>query len=327
MDYEIIDCIDSGTEYCPCHLAETGDCILCSQLKGKTSCDCVNWKGVCIYQEYIWNGNKAKKERESYPCSIIDKKLVGNSLIIFTIFAKHKLVNDLLSPGSYVFLRNPTQDQYYDVPISIMEANQEENTLKFAIEIKGIKTKHLAELNEKDTILVRGPYWNGALGIKNINNCKDSSALIIARGIGEAPMIPVMKKLYSNGNKILLIIDKANYDEVFIQKYLKECNAEVYYCNMLSKGNLTYEFMTLLLECIKNKNINLIHISGADILINRVLTVIDDNLKVSCSNNAKMCCGEGICGACTVRYSGHKLKRLCKIQIDPRYLFKNRRYI
>lgn len=47
MDYEVIDCIDAGTEFCPCHLAEEGECILCSQLHGKCFCDCVNWKGVC----------------------------------------------------------------------------------------------------------------------------------------------------------------------------------------------------------------------------------------------------------------------------------------
>lgn len=45
MDYEVIDCIDAGTEFCPCHLAEEGECILCSQLHGKCFCDCVNWKG------------------------------------------------------------------------------------------------------------------------------------------------------------------------------------------------------------------------------------------------------------------------------------------
>lgn len=74
MEYEIKDCIDAGSEYCPCHLAETGDCILCSQLSGKKFCDCINWKGVCIYQEFIWNGKKAKEERETYLGKIIKKR-------------------------------------------------------------------------------------------------------------------------------------------------------------------------------------------------------------------------------------------------------------
>ncbi|KOF56979.1 oxidoreductase [Clostridium sp. DMHC 10] len=208
-----------------------------------------------------------------------------------------------------------------------MEANTKENSLKLAIEIKGIKTKTINELNEKDNILVRGPYWNGVLGIKSINSLKDGCALIVARGIGEAPMVPVMKKLYSNGNKILIIIDSANINDNFVKEYLEKCDAEIFYCNMLTKGELPYEFSTLLSECIKNKKVNLIHISGPDILINRVLNKIDDDIKVSSCNNAKMCCSEGVCGTCGVRYSGHKLKKLCKVQIDPRYLFKDRRYV
>ena len=48
MFKETIDCIDAGSEFCPCHLAESGECILCSQLQGSHFCDCLNWKGVCI---------------------------------------------------------------------------------------------------------------------------------------------------------------------------------------------------------------------------------------------------------------------------------------
>ena len=48
MFKETIDCIDAGSEFCPCHLAESGECILCSQLQGSHFCDCLNWKGVFI---------------------------------------------------------------------------------------------------------------------------------------------------------------------------------------------------------------------------------------------------------------------------------------
>ena len=68
MFKETIDCIDAGTEFCPCHLAESGECILCSQLQGGHFCDCLNWKGVCIYQEFHDNGNKAKEQRKTYTC-------------------------------------------------------------------------------------------------------------------------------------------------------------------------------------------------------------------------------------------------------------------
>lgn len=327
LNYEIIDCIDSGTEYCPCHLAEAGNCILCSQLSGKNFCDCVNWKGVCIYQEYTWNLNKAKKEREEYTCEILKKETIENNLIILTILVKHKLAENLLSPGSYVFLRSPKSSKYYSCPISIMEASSEENTLKVAIEIKGIKTKSINDLKEQDTILLKGPYWNGVLGLKNIYSCKEGISLIIARGIGEAPSVPVMKKLYSSGNKIVLILDTGKFNNIFINKYIEEYTADVYNLNTLDNGELSEEFKDFLINFTKYNKVNLVHVSGPNILISKILDMLDENIKISCCNNAKLCCGEGICGACSVMYDDDKMKRMCKVQIDPRFLFKGRRYI
>ena len=68
--------------------------------------------------------------------------------------------------------------------------------------------------------------------------------------------------------------------------------------------------------------------AGADILTYTLLDFLDStgnrDIKVSCCNNAKMCCGEGVCGSCTARFSGHKVKRLCKVQADPRNIFEGR---
>ena len=63
----------------------------------------------------------------------------------------------------------------------------------------------------------------------------------------------------------------------------------------------------------------------------KVLDYLDElerkDIDLSCCNNMKMCCGEGICGSCTARFSGHRVKRLCKVQTDPRSIFGGRRFI
>ncbi|ERI91354.1 oxidoreductase family protein [Clostridiales bacterium oral taxon 876 str. F0540] len=327
VNYEIRDCIDAGTEFCPCHLAETGDCILCSQLSGKNFCDCINWKGVCIYQEFIWNGGKAKKTRKIFSCKIIKKETLEKRLIVLTISAPHELVKNLVHPGSYVFLRNSKTSQFYDAPISIMDTDIDENLLIVGIELKGIKTKSLNLLNEGDSILVRGPYWNGDLGLRNIYKSKEGTSVIITRGIGQAPMVPVLKKLYSNGNKVIVIMDRANYKNVFVQKYLELCNCRVIECNTLQSGGLSEDLKNILNNIMDNETINLIHCSGPDILNYKVLDFIGNKVDFSCCNNSKMCCGEGVCGACSTRYKGHKVKKLCKVQIEPKYLFEGRRLI
>ncbi|MCM0648977.1 sulfide/dihydroorotate dehydrogenase-like FAD/NAD-binding protein [Clostridium swellfunianum] len=327
MNYEIRDCIDAGTEYCPCHLAETGDCLTCSQLNGKTFCDCINWKGVCIYQEYIWNSGKAKQGRKIYSCKVAKKETVEKNIIVISISAPHELVKNLVHPGSYVFLRTPKTSQFYDVPISIMETNVDDNLLTVAIEVKGPKTKSINLLKENDVILVRGPYWNGDLGLRNIYRSREGTSVIIARGIGMAPMVPVMKKLYSNGNNIIVVLDKANYKNIFINKYLELCNCTVINCNTLQNGVISEELKNILNNLFENEKINLIHCSGPDILNYKVLEYIGDKVDFSCCNNAKMCCGEGVCGACSTRFKGHKVKKLCKVQIEPKYIFEGRRFI
>ncbi|EJO5347234.1 sulfide/dihydroorotate dehydrogenase-like FAD/NAD-binding protein [Clostridium botulinum] len=327
MEYEIKDCIDAGSEYCPCHLAETGDCILCSQLSGKKFCDCINWKGVCIYQEFMWNGKKAKEERKTYSGKIIEKHNIENKTIVLTIGVSHKLCQQLVYPGSFVFLRNKTDSGFYDAPISIMDVDTEENFIKVAIEIRGVKTKTIDSLDKDDDILVRGPFWNGVLGLKNVYMSKHGISLLISRGIGQAPLVPVMKKLHSNGNKIIAIIDNSGYEDILIQDYLKLYNAEVIELNTLKAGELTDGLKNKLNEILDKEDINIIHCSAQDIIIYKLVEFLGDKVPLSSSNNAKMCCGEGVCGTCTVRYKGHIVKRLCKVQTEPKYIFRERRLI
>ncbi|MEW8954921.1 sulfide/dihydroorotate dehydrogenase-like FAD/NAD-binding protein [Clostridium sp.] len=327
MKYEIADCIDAGTEFCPCHLAEAGECIICSQLHGQAFCDCLNWKGVCIYKEYFDNGNKPKSQRKSFLCQILKKDVIEENLVIISILVPHKLAKDLLHPGSYVFLRDPSTTQFYDTPISVMDVDVEENIIKLAIEIRGIKTKIINSLNENSKLMIRGPFWNGVFGLKNIYSAREGLSVIVAKGIGMAPMIPVIKKLYGNGNKVTIFMDKSPYDSIFVEDYLKQYNCQVIPCTLLEKGELSEDFISTLKNFLNENKVNLIHCDGADIIVLKLIKLLGDEYKMSSSNNTKMCCGEGVCGACTTRYSGRRVKRLCKYQSEPQNVFEGRRFI
>ncbi len=237
------------------------------------------------------------------------------------------MCQQLVYPGSFVFLRNKNDSGFYDAPISIMDVDTEENFIKVAIEIRGVKTKTIASLNKNDDILVRGPFWNGVLGLKNVYMTKNGASLLISRGIGQAPLVPVMKKLYSNGNKIIAIIDNSDYENILIKDYLELYNAEVIELNTLKAGELTEELKDKLKEILDKEDINIIHCSAQDIIIYKLIEFLDGKVPISSSNNAKMCCGEGVCGTCTVRYKGHIVKRLCKVQTEPKYVFRERRLI
>lgn len=330
MIKERMDCIDCGTEYCPCHLAESGECIMCSQLQGECFCDCVNWKGVCVYQELFNNGMKAKEGRKTYNCEVVFVEEVNESLMMIKFKAPHKLAIDLVKPGSYIFIRTD-ENNFFDVPISIMESDIEEDILTIVVEVRGIKTKKIQETKVGQEIVIRGPYWNGAFGIDNINKQKDKNCLVLARGIGMAPMMPVIRKLVTTNNEVDVFIDKASYKNIFAKEYLDKYNIVPKETTLLDKGNLSDEGKFIIKNAIQDKNISHIHLAGADILTYTVIEYLDElnrsDITLSCCNNFKMCCGEGICGACTARFAGHKVKRFCKVQSDPRNIFEGRRFI
>ena len=342
MNYEIKDCIDAGSPYCPCHLAETGDCIICSQLSGKDFCDCINWKGVCILQEFVWNGNKAKEGRGNYEIEILEAEEYNPDIYLFTCSVSHKMAVELQYAGSYAFFRNKDTNTFYDVPISIMEADIDKNTIKFAIEMRGIKTKSLKDLGKGNKINIRTPYYNGILGLKKILRVKGGNSIVCARGIGAAPSIPVIKKLNSLGSSITFIYDSAKKDLDFIKPYLYKYCKEIIELNTLNSGELSKEYKDEIKTLVEKEDIDLFHVDGPDILIFKTLEyfknlycskmkiaedVADEVLPFTSSNNAKMCCGEGICGACSVRYKNHVVKRLCKYQSNPSNIFKDRRLI
>lgn len=330
MNKEKIDCIDCGTEYCPCKLAEAGECILCSQLHGKCFCDCLNWKGVCIYQEFHDNGNKAKEGRKPVTCKVVEKLNLDDGLIMMKFKVPHKLALDLAKPGSYIFIRTD-ENYFFDIPISIMDSDVDNNIISVIVEIRGVKTKKLEDIKIDDDIVIRGPYWNGVFGIDNINRQKNGNCLVLARGIGMAPMMPVIKKLIQNNNEMDVYVDKSPFKENFVYDNIKSFDILPRETNLLSSGKLSEEGRFIIRNSIIDKNISFIHLAGADILTYSVIEYLDEldrsDIKLSCCNNFKMCCGEGVCGACTARFAGHKVKRFCKLQADPRSIFEGRRFI
>lgn len=330
MKKEKLDCIDCGTEYCPCKLAETGECIMCSQLHNKHFCDCVNWKGVCVYQEFYNNNNKAKEGRKTYNCKVTAIDKIDKNLLMIKFTSPHKLAFDLVKPGSFIFIRTD-ENTFFDVPISIMESDINNNIITIVIEIRGIKTKRIESIKTGEYIVIRGPYFNGVFGIDNINSTQNANCLVLARGIGMAPMMPVIRKLKSLNNEVDVYVDSSPFNNKFAKKYLDAFNIPLKETNLLDKGSISEEGKFIIDNSIVDKDIKLIHIAGADILTYSVMNYLDEighsELKLSCCNNFKMCCGEGICGACTCRYSGHRVKRFCKLQGDPRSIFEGRRLI
>lgn len=324
MKFENFRCIDCGSRFCPCVLAEHNQCILCNQARGDEHCHCQHWQGVCVYNELLRNGGKARKGRMTYPLTICEKKILCEGFVMLKINAPLHLLEELNAPGSFVFLRADSREVHYDTPISVMEVDEEQCFFSVVYETRGIKTNAINKLMPDDTIYVKGPFWNGVLGVDHINGLRNGKALIACRGIGVISAIQVVKRLSINNNRVHALIDPLELDKEEIEARLEGTAVDVEYISILDGGMLSDAFKEEFLRLVHTKLYDVCYLSAPDFLITGIMDMVKDEIKFACCNNAKMCCGEGICGACTARYNNRKVKKLCKVQTEPEYVFEKR---
>ncbi len=316
-----LECVDAGSEFCPCYLAETNECITCSHLQGKDFCDC-HWRGVCIYQEYAMNGYKSKTNRQLFTFNIENRTKLTKDCTILKIKVTKTLARQLKEPGAYVFLRDKKTMHYFDVPMSILDADDVNGYIYIAYQILGTKTKMLEQIDSE--ITVRGPYWNGLIGKRYLKAIKNSNCLVIARGIGQAPAVLVTKKLINNNN-VTLVIDKGKIGKEFMSDYIKNLASNK--LNIIEEEIRTQKGKSLIKNILKNEKIGLVFSGGSDVIHSSILDIIDE-LKIDpyvvATNNNEFCCGEGICGACSARLKSGKTIKTCKTQLNLREVLERR---
>lgn len=314
-----LECIDAGSEYCPCFLAEANECITCSHLQGKEFCDC-NWRGVCIYQEYVWAGNRKKGVRSSYPAVVEAKKDVSQNTFVYRLRVTKTLARQLDNPGAYVFMRDKEKPSFFDVPMSVMAVDAVKGEIQVALQVQGAKTKALAE--PEKGIIVRGPYWNGILGQRYLKSVKNGNCLVISRGIGQAPAAMVAGYLIRGGNRVRVIVDPGKVGVVFISDLIKDLPCEVEELDLNSKQGIK-----VVNRYLKNENHDLVFSGGSDKQHLHIIQEIDrleQKPFIVVTNNNEICCGEGICGSCSTRIDSGVRVKACKVQLDVRRVIERR---
>ena len=315
MRKNISQCIDINSKYCPCLLAETNHCVFCSQLKGETTCDC-NWSGICVLYEKHWQYNKQQESEETIKIRVEEqvefmiKEQIGQNTVILELEVSHELAEGLKKIGSFIFVRSPKDPHYFNFPVNVMKVTG--NRLQLGIETIGPKSMRiLAEENNK--LIVRGPYYNGVLGGPWIDNITSGNIILIAGGIGQAPGFPLATQLMNRNNQVKAILAPGKVGKIFIGEQLGEMGIQVYNVASLRKFGIP-----LLKEWFGSQP-DLIVSAGPDEQHYGIITAMQQsgvNIPMVVTNNATMCCGEGICGSCLKKTQNNKNIRMCKQQID-----------
>nr|WP_288564406.1 2Fe-2S iron-sulfur cluster-binding protein [uncultured Romboutsia sp.] len=310
-----LSCADSGSKYCPCHLAYSNDCIRCNMLNKNKTCDCM-WQGVCIYNEVKHNKNSPVVQRSEYLCDIESMKVVEDNTYLIRIKIPKELSKDLRSPGAYVLIkRKDKESDIFSAPISVMDVDLDKNILEVIVRPIGIKTKGIINFNQ---VYIKGPYFNGLFGIKDIKSTSKSNCLIILNGLSQVNSINVIRRLIENGNKVDVFI---NHNGVILDNVVQkiyDLGANIYHIDIAQDK----EFIS---DYIKSNYIKLVYSGGSNHfnkLVMDIVDYVDENIKLAVSNNNLICCGEGICGACSIDLNGVKVKT-CKTQVNSREYLKS----
>ncbi|WP_094602817.1 Dihydroorotate dehydrogenase B (NAD(+)), electron transfer subunit [Sporomusa silvacetica DSM 10669] len=312
-------CIDINSPYCPCLLSETNHCTFCSHLKGKEVCDC-NWSGVCILYEKQWQLKKnswlsdidAPVRLESDTEFAVKEKISEHTYLL-QIEVTPELAQSLDKCGSFVFLRRPIDQQFYHFPAGVMKVIG--NTIQVVVETIGPKSARLLT-NDNKQVLVRGPYYNGIFGQPWIDNIDDGKILLIVGGIGQSPAIPIARQLVKKNNNIQAIVAPGKIGKVFIAGELIELGINVQ--EVASMRELGIRLLSEHLADSK-KCPELVVSSGPDDQHYGIIAAMHAarvSLPMAATNNATMCCGEGICGSCERVTKDNKRVRTCKVQTD-----------
>lgn len=324
--FKYINCIDVNTRYCPCELAEFGECLVCPMLKGK-SCDCIHHSGSCIFQEFTWNNKKARTPRQFQQYPIQKKEYLREDLLLLEISTKgSELATELSRIGAFVFLKKPGLEDTHAAPISVMKVNPAAGTISLAIKLLGVKTKRIAEAEQ--TIMVKGPYWNGIQGQKFLMNPSPELCLIIGRGIGMAPAVLAAEKLVAAKSEVFAILGRGRSEKSCFEEYFKELGCITQQLELMNRKNIINENdMNLISQIMQHNNIKTVLLAGSDLFQKRCMQAISSRnvgTRFATVNNALMCCGEGCCGSCESTLGTKTGLKTCKAQYNPLEYFSER---
>ena len=244
-------CADVGTRNCPCPLAETGDCLVCSRLSGARECSC-RWAGVCVYNEYMQNGSMVRTKRKARSTGILQRLRQGDDLLMLQLRVPRGFALEASRPGSFLFLKPPGAPEMTSVPVSVMAADVEHESLWVILKIISAKTKALAAC--EDFLEMRGIYRSGLLGkgVAGMLDLHDPGIsvrkrwLILTKGVGFAPAVNLIR--WAAGRiDIHVIADPEKVGDDVIRQQFRAWRPESYR-NEGGRFHLEFQSLAKLLE-------------------------------------------------------------------------------
>ncbi|MGB8216120.1 MAG: dihydroorotate dehydrogenase electron transfer subunit [Candidatus Methanoperedens sp.] len=184
-----------------------------------------------------------------------------------------------LIPGQFVMVWIRGVDE---IPMALSYENA------ITVQKVGPATSALFELGECDSVGIRGPFGNGF-------DIKKGHILLVAGGVGAAPLAPLAEKAHSSGIKVTTLLGAKTKDELLFRARFEAAGEMCIATDDGSEG--LHGYVTQLLD--DKKKFSQIYCCGPEIMMKKVLDKVAPS-KAQFSLHRYIKCGIGICGACCV---------------------------
>ncbi|AEG61287.1 sulfide/dihydroorotate dehydrogenase-like FAD/NAD-binding protein [Desulforamulus ruminis] len=214
---------------------------------------------------------------------------------------------DILAPrvakkakaGQFIILR--VDEVGERIPLTIADFDAEKGTITIVFAEAGHSTRKLAQLNAGDAV----QDFVGPLGVPSHVE-KFGTVVMVAGGVGVAPIYPIAREMKNAGNKVVCIMGARNKDLIFWEERMREVCDEV----LLTTDDGSYVrqgFVTdVLKEYIQNEGNPQLVVAIGPLPMMRAIAELtrEYEIKTMVSLNSIMVDGTGMCGACRVTVGG-----------------------
>ncbi|MDX2431419.1 MAG: sulfide/dihydroorotate dehydrogenase-like FAD/NAD-binding protein [Bacteroides sp.] len=227
---------------------------------------------------------------------IIEKEYFSEAVVRLVIEAPH--IAKRRKAGHFVIVK--TGEKGERIPLTIADADAEKGTITLIIQKVGVTSSKICKLELGDEITdVVGPLGKPT-HIENVGTILASGG-----GVGVAPLLPIVKALKEEGNRVITVLAARTKDLIILEEQMREHSDEVIIMTddgSYGKKGLVTQGME---EVILREKVDLAVTVGPAVMM-KFATLLTGKYDIPtvASLNTLMVDGTGMCGACRVSVGG-----------------------
>lgn len=250
-----------------------------------------------------------KKTHLIHKCPVIDNEIVSGD--VYKMRFKSPEISLHSCPGQFLQIRiTKNLDPFLRRPFSISRVDKKQGIIEVLYKVVGRGTELMTRFTKDDLVDVVGPLGNG-FEIKG----EFSHALIIAGGIGCAPVFFLIDELLAFGKKIKLLFGVKSAEQLIDFNEFNDL-LKVTICSedgsCGTKGLVTDLIRGALEEA--SDALTYGYACGPNLMYKQIQNInlsTDTSLYWQVSMESNMACGTGVCQGCAIKMKTNDYKLVC----------------